>query len=336
MIKVAINGFGRIGRNILRAFYEQPHYRSYISIVAINDLSSIEHAVHLLKYDSIHKKFDKIVSHIDDEIRLNHHIIKYSSIKEANQLPWKDLDIDIVFDCTGRYTTKESALSHINAGAKKVIVSAPCDGADKTIVWGVNDETLSSSDIIISNASCTTNCLAPVASLINSEFGIENGFMTTIHSYTGDQRLIDTDHSDLYRARAAALSMIPSKTGAAKAIGLIIPELSGKINGMAIRVPTPNVSLVDFTCNIGRVTTKDEVNEVFRNAVKNKVFKGVLGFNDKPLVSVDFNHDSHSSIFDSTQTFVQDDMIKVFSWYDNEWAFSNRMLDLAISVNKAK
>ncbi len=336
MVKIAINGFGRIGRNILRAFYEAPHYKSSIQIVAINDLSSIEHATHLLKYDSVHKAFDRTLKINDGNICINNHKIKYYSIKDAAQLPWKELDIDIVFDCTGKYTKKETALAHIQAGAKKVIISAPCDGADKTIVWGVNEKSLTKDDIVISNASCTTNCLAPVAALIHSEFGIESGFMTTIHSYTGDQRLIDTDHSDLYRARAATLSMIPSKTGAAKAIGLIIPELQGKINGLAVRVPTPNVSLVDFTCNISKSTTKEELNAVFKTAVANKIFNGVLGYNEEPLVSVDFNHNSQSSVFDSTQTFVQDKMIKVFAWYDNEWGFSNRMLDLAISVKNAK
>lgn len=336
MVRIAINGFGRIGRNILRAFYENPHYKSSISIVAINDLSPLEHSVHLLKYDSVHKIFDRNLNIVDNTIRVNNHIINYYSIKDAELLPWRELDVDIVFDCTGKYTKKETALSHIKAGAKKVIISAPCDGADKTIVWGVNENTLTKDDVVISNASCTTNCLAPVAALIHNEFGIENGFMTTIHSYTGDQRLIDTDHSDLYRARAAALSMIPSKTGAAKAIGLIIPELKGKINGLAVRVPTPNVSLVDFTCVVSRATVKDEVNEVFKKAVQSKAFNGIMGYNDEPLVSIDFNHNSHSSIFDSTQTYVQDNMIKVFAWYDNEWGFSNRMLDLSLTISKLK
>lgn len=336
MVRIAINGFGRIGRNILRAFYENPHYKSSISIVAINDLSPLEHSVHLLKYDSVHKIFDRNLNIVDNTIRVNNHIINYYSIKDAELLPWRELDVDIVFDCTGKYTKRETALSHIKAGAKKVVISAPCDGADKTIVWGVNENTLTKDDVVISNASCTTNCLAPVAALIHNEFGIENGFMTTIHSYTGDQRLIDTDHSDLYRARAAALSMIPSKTGAAKAIGLIIPELKGKINGLAVRVPTPNVSLVDFTCVVSRATVKDEVNEVFKKAVQSKVFNGIMGYNDEPLVSIDFNHNSHSSIFDSTQTYVQDNMIKVFAWYDNEWGFSNRMLDLSLTISKLK
>lgn len=336
MVRIAINGFGRIGRNILRAFYENPHYKSSISIVAINDLSPLEHSVHLLKYDSVHRIFDRNLNIVDNTIRVNNHIINYYSIKDAELLPWRELDVDIVFDCTGKYTKKETALSHIKAGAKKVIISAPCDGADKTIVWGVNENTLTKDDVVISNASCTTNCLAPVAALIHNEFGIENGFMTTIHSYTGDQRLIDTDHSDLYRARAAALSMIPSKTGAAKAIGLIIPELKGKINGLAVRVPTPNVSLVDFTCVVSRATVKDEVNEVFKKAVQSKAFNGIMGYNDEPLVSIDFNHNSHSSIFDSTQTYVQDNMIKVFAWYDNEWGFSNRMLDLSLTISKLK
>lgn len=336
MIKVAINGFGRIGRNVFRAFFETPHYRNSIQIVAINDLSKIEHSVHLLKYDSVHKQFDKPVTHTEHEIHLNDHRIKYSSIKEASELPWGDLDIDIVFDCTGKYTTRDKAMAHINAGAKRVVISAPCENADRTIVWGVNESTLQVNDQVISNASCTTNCLAPIVALLHEKFTILNGAMTTVHSYTGDQRLIDTDHSDLYRARAAALSMIPSKTGAAKAIGLIIPELKGKIHGTSIRVPTPNVSLVDFTCNVEKHTTAKEVNEIFKESVQAGVYRGVLAYNDEPLVSVDFNHNSHSSVFDSTQTFVQDGMIKVFGWYDNEWAFSNRMLDLATSIGKLK
>jgi glyceraldehyde 3-phosphate dehydrogenase len=336
MIKVAINGFGRIGRNVLRAFHEHPHYRSSIQIVAINDLSPIEHSVHLLKYDSIHKIFDKIVTNQDNTIQINNHTMKYTSIKDAKLLPWAELDVDIVFDCTGKYTKHDTASDHLIAGAKRVVVSAPCDGADRTIVWGVNESSLVASDKIISNASCTTNCLAPIVALIHRDFDIKNGLMTTIHSYTGDQRLVDTDHSDLYRARAAALSMIPSKTGAAKAIGLIIPELKGKINGLSVRVPTPNVSLVDFTCNVNKDVTAEAVNNLFKTEVEKGVFNGVLGYNDEPLVSVDFNHDRHSSIYDSTQTIVHDGMVKVFAWYDNEWGFSNRMLDLAISISKLK
>jgi len=336
MIRIAINGFGRIGRNVLRAFYEHTHYRNEMKIVAINDLSKVEHSFHLLKFDSIHGHFDKNMSYTNDSIIINNDEIHYSSFKEAADLPWKILDVDIVLDCTGKYTSKEKALAHIEAGAKKVIISAPCDNADKTIVWGVNDDTLTASDLVISNASCTTNCLAPVVALLHKEFNIESGFMTTIHSYTGDQRLIDTDHSDLYRARAAALSMIPSKTGAAKAIGLIVPELKGKINGLAIRVPTPNVSLVDFTCNVTKETTVEYVNQLFKESVGAVVYKGVLGYNDEPLVSVDFNHNKHSSVFDSTQTLVYDKTIKVFAWYDNEWGFSNRMLDLSSSVGRLK
>lgn len=336
MIKVAINGFGRIGRNVLRAFHEHPHYRSSIQIVAINDLSPIEHSVHLLKYDSIHSAFNKNVTFKENTMHINNHTMHYSSIKDAKLLPWGELGVDIVFDCTGKYTKRETAIDHLTAGAKRVVISAPCDGADRTVVWGVNESSLMPSDVVISNASCTTNCLAPIVALIHREFDIKNGLMTTIHSYTGDQRLVDTDHSDLYRARAAALSMIPSKTGAAKAIGLIIPELKGKINGLSVRVPTPNVSLVDFTCNVNKDVSVEAVNSLFKNEVSKGIFNGVLGYNDEPLVSVDFNHDRHSSIYDSTQTIVHDGMVKVFAWYDNEWGFSNRMLDLALSIAKLK
>jgi len=336
MLKIAINGFGRIGRNILRAFYENSKYVGNIKIVAINDFSPIEHAVHLLKYDSVHSKFGNNVTIINnDKFEIDNFLqesdtIQYFNKRDIKDLPWADLGVDVVLECTGLYTKAEAAIQHIHSGAKQVIVSAPCDGADKTIVYGVNEDTLTLNDKIISNASCTTNCLAPLVALIHDKFGISQGFATTIHSYTGDQRLIDTDHSDLYRARAANLSMIPSKTGAAKAIGLIIPELNGKINGVAIRVPTPNVSLVDFTAVLEKETSKEELNELFKKATLHKHFKGVLGYNDEKLVSVDFNHDSHSSVFDSTQTFAQGNMIKVFSWYDNEWGFSNRMLDLSM------
>lgn len=336
MIKIAINGFGRIGRNVLRAFYEQPHFKSYMSIVAINDLSPLNHAVHLLKHDSVHKKFDRSIFVGENYFKVNNDQIAYSSHRDINELPWKHLDIDIVLECTGKYTTKSSAEQHIAAGAKRVIVSSPCDNADKTIVYGVNEHTLNINDLVISNASCTTNCLAPLVSLLHTHFGVVNGIVTTIHSYTGDQRLVDTDHSDLYRARAANLSMIPSKTGAAKAIGLIIPELAGKISGLSIRIPTPNVSLVDLTANLNKEVTKEELNQVFKEATAQGLFSGVLGYNDEPLVSCDFNHDAHSAVFDSTQTFVQEKLVKVFAWYDNEWGFSNRMLDLSIAVSKLK
>lgn len=342
MLKIAINGFGRIGRNVLRAFYENLYYAGKIKIVAVNDLSPLEHAVHLLKYDSVHSRFQNKVSITgNDRFTIDNFLegddtIQYFNKRDIKDLPWADLGIDIVLECTGLYTKAESASQHLNSGAKHVIVSAPCDGADKTIVYGVNEDTLTLNDKIISNASCTTNCLAPLVALIHDNFGISQGFATTIHSYTGDQRLIDTDHSDLYRARAANLSMIPSKTGAAKAIGLIIPELNGKINGVAIRVPTPNVSLVDFTAVLETNTTTDELNALFKQATLNRKFKGVLAYNDEKLVSVDFNHDAHSSVFDSTQTFAQGNMIKVFSWYDNEWGFSNRMLDLSMYLANLK
>ncbi len=336
MIRIAINGFGRIGRNILRAFYEQPHYKSYIEIVAINDLAKIEHSFHLLKYDSVHGKFSRNMSHSENSISINNHKIPYYSIKEVEKLPWKDLNVDLVFDCTGKFTTKEKALGHINAGAKKVLVSAPCENADKTVVYGMNDDLIDINDLIISNASCTTNCLAPILGIIHEEYNVSNALMTTIHSYTGDQRLIDTDHSDLFRARAANLSMIPSKTGAAKAIGLIIPELNGKVNGMAVRVPTPNVSLVDLTCVINKNVSKDDINNLFKNKVEQKVYKGIIGYNSEDLVSIDFNHSHYSSIFDSKHTMVNDNIVKVMAWYDNEWGFSNRMLDVAISILKQK
>lgn len=336
MIKIAINGFGRIGRNILRALHENKKYIDQIEVVVINDLAPIEHAVHLLKYDSVHSRFDRTVNFNDNEIIIENKTIKYYSIKTVENLPWKELDIDIVLDCTGKYTTKEKALGHVSSGAKKVLISAPCENADKTIVYGVNDNTLSKQDIIISNASCTTNCLAPIIAILNSEYGLENGIMTTIHSYTGDQKLIDTDHSDLYRARAANISMIPSKTGAAKAIGLIIPELNGKINGMSVRIPTPNVSLVDFNCILKKYVTVEEINKLFKRKINENIFKGILDYNEEHLVSIDFNHNSHSSIFDSTQTMVSGKLLKVMAWYDNEWGFSNRMLDMVISINNLR
>lgn len=334
MIKIAINGFGRIGRNILSAFYENTEYKKYIKIVAINDLTSIKHSCHLLKYDSVHGRFVKDINISENNILIEKDLIKYYSIKDTNLLPWRDLDIDLVLDCTGKFNTKEKALEHINAGAKRVLISAPCDNADKTIVYGVNEHLLDKKDIIVSNASCTTNCLAPILSIINSRFNIESGLITTIHSYTGDQNLIDSNHSDLFRARAANLSMIPSKTGAAKAIGLIIPELNGIINGMSIRVPTPNVSLVDLTCTIDKEVTEEDINKLFKEYIGNGKFKNIVLYNEDPLVSIDFNHTVYSSIFDANHTMTSGKLIKVMAWYDNEFGFSNRMLDVAITISK--
>lgn len=334
MIRIAINGFGRIGRNILSAFYENPEYKKHIKIVAINDLTSIKHSCHLLKYDSVHGKFIKEINISENNILIDNELIKYYSISDTKLLPWKELDIDLVLDCTGRFTSREKAHEHINSGAKRVLVSAPCENADKTIVYGVNEHLLSQQDIIISNASCTTNCLAPILSILKSKYCIYNGLMTTIHSYTGDQNLIDSDHSDLFRARAANLSMIPSKTGAAKAIGLIIPELNGIINGMAIRVPTPNVSLVDLTCTINKEVSKEDINKLFKDSLDNEKFKNVVLYNEEPLVSIDFNHTVYSSVFDSNHTMTSGKLIKVMAWYDNEFGFSNRMLDVSIKISK--
>lgn len=334
MIKIAINGFGRIGRNILSAFYENTEYKKYIKIVAINDLTSIKHSCHLLKYDSVHGRFVKDINISENNILIDNDLIKYYSISDTKLLPWKELDIDLVLDCTGRFTSREKAYEHINSGAKRVLISAPCDNADKTIVYGVNEHLLDKKDIIVSNASCTTNCLAPILSIINSRFNIESGLITTIHSYTGDQNLIDSNHSDLFRARAANLSMIPSKTGAAKAIGLIIPELNGIINGMSIRVPTPNVSLVDLTCTIDKEVTEEDINKLFKEYIGNGKFKNIVLYNEDPLVSIDFNHTVYSSIFDANHTMTSGKLIKVMAWYDNEFGFSNRMLDVAITISK--
>lgn len=323
MINIAINGFGRIGRNILRAIYENPIYLDKINLVAINDLASTEISSHLLKYDSVHGKFGEDISYVKDKIIVNGNKIMYFSESNPENLPWKDFDIDIVFECTGRYTDKESSLKHILAGAKKVLISAPAKNVDNTIVYGVNHKTLNSEDIIISNASCTTNCLAPLAKVLDDNFGIKKGVMTTIHSYTGDQKLVDTSHSDLFRSRSAAMSMIPTKTGAAKALGLVIPNLVGKVDGLAIRVPTPNVSLVDFSIELKENTNIEEINKAMKASSENEL-KGILGYNHSPL----------SSIYDSTQTIIIDNnFVKVFSWYDNEWGFSNRMIDTAIYWN---
>ncbi len=331
MINIAINGYGRIGRNILRALYESGN-REYMKIVAINDLGNAENNVHLTKYDTVHGRFERNVSLHKDTDTGNHIMqvegdeIRVCSEREPNNLPWKELSVDVVFECTGIFKDKQSAGLHLEAGARKVIISAPGKDVDATVVFGVNHDVLNSDCNIISNASCTTNCLAPIAKVLNDSIGIESGLMTTVHAYTNDQKLIDTAHSDIYRARSATHSMIPTKTGAAKAVGLVLPELQGKLDGMAVRVPTINVSVVDLTFLAKKETSIEEVNGLIESAAKNEL-AGILKFVDEPLVSIDFNHDAASSSFDAAQTKVQGNMVKIMSWYDNEWGFSNRMLD---------
>ncbi|MGR3576864.1 MAG: type I glyceraldehyde-3-phosphate dehydrogenase [Sagittula sp.] len=329
-VTVAINGFGRIGRNVLRAIIESG--RTDIEVVAINDLGPVETNAHLLQYDSVHGRFPVEVTHTDDSIDVGRGPIKVTAIRNPAELPWGD--VDVIMECTGIFTSKEKCQAHLPTGAKRVLISAPGTDADKTIVFGVNDGELTKDDLIVSNASCTTNCLSPVAKVLNDEIGIVKGFMTTIHSYTGDQPTLDTMHKDLYRARAAALSMIPTSTGAAKAVGLVLPELNGKLDGVAIRVPTPNVSVVDLTFEAARPTTVEEINDAIR-AAANGPLKGILGYTDKKLVSSDFNHDPHSSIFHTDQTKVMDGtMCRILTWYDNEWGFSNRMSDTAVAMGK--
>jgi glyceraldehyde 3-phosphate dehydrogenase len=330
MIKVAINGYGRIGRNILRALYEGKH-KEQIKIVAINDLGSAKNNTHLTKYDTVHGRFNVDISLLNEQLIVNGDRIRICNESEPENLPWKELDIDIVYECTGFFTSRELASKHIEAGAKKVIISAPGTNVDATIVYGVNHNTLTSECEIISNASCTTNCLAPVAKTLNDLVGIESGLMTTIHAYTNDQKLIDTAHSDIYRARSATHSMIPTKTGAAKAVGIVLPELNGKLDGMSVRVPTINVSVIDLSFIASRDTTVEEINQAMESASKNEL-AGVLSYVTEPLVSIDFNHDPSSSSFDAAQTKVQGRMVKVMSWYDNEWGFSNRMLDTSIAL----
>jgi glyceraldehyde 3-phosphate dehydrogenase len=333
-IRVAINGFGRIGRNILRALYESE--KNYdLKIVAINDLGDANINAHLLKYDTAHGRFNAKVENTDDTITVNGDLIKVTSERNPADLPWKELKVDVVFECTGMFQSKDTASAHIDAGAKKVIISAPAKGVDATIVYGVNHETITPEMTVISNASCTTNCLAPFAKVLNDEIGIESGLMNTIHAYTNDQRLSDVYHTDLRRARAAAMSMIPTKTGAAAAVGLVVPELAGKVDGLSVRVPVLNVSLVDLTFIAKKDTTVDEVNDVIRKAVAaGGPLAEVLSVNDEPLVSIDFNHIPYSSNFDATETRVIGRLVKVMSWYDNEWAFSNRMLDNAMLLMK--
>ena len=331
-IKVAINGFGRIGRNILRSIIENKI--DNIKIVGINDLGPIETNAHLLKYDSVHGILNRDVIINGSDLDVGTGPIKVTSERNPENLPWKELDVDVVLECTGIFTSKEKAQQHITAGAKKVLISAPASGVDLTVVYGVNHKKISNEHQILSNASCTTNCLAPLAYVLNKSIGIENGFMTTIHSYTGDQPTLDTMHSDLYRARAAAANMIPTSTGAAKAVGLVLPELDGKLDGVAIRVPTQNVSVVDFKFNSKRETSIKEINEAIKIASENEL-KNILSFNDQKLVSSDFNHNPSSSIFHSDQTKVMNKkFVRILSWYDNEWGFSNRMCDTALEIGK--
>ena len=331
-VRVAINGFGRIGRNVLRAIVEAG--RQDIEVVALNDLAPPETNAHLLRFDSIHGRFHGDVKVEGDTIDCGIGPIKVTAIKNPAELPWKALGIDIALECTGIFTSREKAKAHLNAGAKRVLISAPADNADLTVVYGVNHDKLTESHLVVSNASCTTNCLAPLAKVMNDAIGIEKGFMTTIHSYTNDQPSLDQVHKDLYRARAAALSMIPTSTGAAKAVGLVLPELNGRLDGVAIRVPTPNVSVVDFKFVAKRATSKDEINGAVKRAAEQQL-KGILGYTDRPNVSIDFNHDGRSSIFHMDQTKVMDGtLVRVMSWYDNEWGFSNRMADTAVAMGK--
>lgn len=331
-VRVAINGFGRIGRNILRAIHESG--RKDIDVVAVNDLGPVETNAHLLRFDSVHGRFPHEVTVDGDQIIVGKEKFKVTAIKDPTQLPWKELGIDIALECTGIFTARDKAVAHLTAGAKRVLVSAPAEGADLTVVYGINHDKLTKEHIVISNASCTTNCLAPLAAVLNEAVGIEKGMMTTIHSYTGDQPTLDTMHKDLYRARAAALSQIPTSTGAAKAIGLVLPELKGKLDGISIRVPTPNVSLVDFKFIAKRPTTVQEINDAVIAASNGKL-KGILAVTRHPNVSIDFNHDPHSSIVALDQTKVMDgNFVSVLSWYDNEWGFSNRMGDTAVAFGK--
>jgi glyceraldehyde 3-phosphate dehydrogenase len=327
MIRVGINGFGRIGRNTLRALYES-NRTNEMHIVAINDSGSLTGNAHLLKHDSTHGRFSSKVEIQGDDMVIDGQKIAMFSQRDPNLLPWAEHQVDLVFECTGKFTSKAAAMTHIHRGAKKVLISAPGIDVDATVVYGVNDHVLKASDLIVSNASCTTNCLAPIAQILQQHIGIEQGLMTTIHSYTNDQLLIDANHSDLRRARSATQSMIPTKTGAASALGLVIPELKGKLDGFAIRVPTLNVSVVDLTFNASRDTSVEEINQMMQQAAM-KSKNNILQYNDAPLVSIDFNHNPASAIFDATQTKVLGRLVKVLAWYDNEWGFSNRMLDIA-------
>ncbi|MDB4073526.1 type I glyceraldehyde-3-phosphate dehydrogenase [Ascidiaceihabitans sp.] len=326
--KIAINGFGRIGRNVLRALLESG--RTDLEVVAINDLGPVETNAHLLRFDSVHGRFPGTVTTTEDTIDAGRGPMRVTAIRNPADLPWSD--VDVVMECTGIFTSKEACQAHLDNGSTRVLISAPGKDADKTIVYGVNHDTLTADDYVVSNASCTTNCLSPVAKVLNDAIGINKGFMTTIHSYTGDQPTLDTMHTDLYRGRAAALSMIPTSTGAAKAVGLVLPELNSKLDGVAIRVPTPNVSCVDLTFEASRDTTVEEVNAAIRAAADGPL-NGVLAYTDLPMVSTDFNHDPASSTFHNDQTKVLDgNMVRILTWYDNEWGFSNRMLDTAVKM----
>ena len=332
-VRVAINGFGRIGRLVLRALHEQN--RDDLQVVAINDLGTVAANAHMLKFDSVHGRFKGEIATGDNWIDIGRGKITVLAERDPAKLPWKNLEVDVALECTGLFTKREAAAKHLEAGAKRVIVSAPADGVDITMVMGVNSDQVNASHRVLSNGSCTTNCLAPVAYVLNEGVGIVHGYMTTIHSYTGDQNTVDTLHKDLRRARAAAINMIPTSTGAAKALGLVIPALSGKLDGTAIRVPTPNVSLIDFKFTAARDTGKDEINGLMEQAAKSNRFRGILAINKDEAVSSDFNHDSHSSTFDMTQTsVVERRFCRVLSWYDNEWGFSNRMVEAASLVGK--
>jgi glyceraldehyde 3-phosphate dehydrogenase (phosphorylating) len=331
-VRVAISGFGRIGRNILRAIVEAK--RKDIEVVAINDLFSAKDNAHLLRHDSVHGRFPGDVTVAGDSIDVGHGPIKVHAERDPHKLPWKSLNIDVVMECTGIFTDRDKAAAHLEAGAKRVLVSAPAKGADLTVVFGVNHDKLTRDHKVVSNASCTTNCLAPVAKVLNDLVGIKSGFMTTIHAYTNDQNVLDQAHKDMRRARAAALNLIPTSTGAAAAVGLVLPELKGKLDGTAIRVPTPNVSVVDLKFIPGRETAVDEINKAMEHAAKQEL-KGILAVSNEPLVSIDFNHNPHSSTFDLTQTQIVDGkLVRVLAWYDNEWGFSNRMADTTVAMGK--
>ncbi|MGB1244673.1 MAG: type I glyceraldehyde-3-phosphate dehydrogenase [Porticoccaceae bacterium] len=334
MYKIAINGFGRIGRNVLRALYERPDLQDKIQIVAINDLGDASISAHLLKYDTVHGRFGQQVEVGDNAITINGQEIKWFCERDPANIPWGDLGVDLVCECTGVFTSRDKAALHIAGGAKKVIISAPGSNVDATVVYGINHSMLTQAHQVISNASCTTNCLAPLVKPLHEAMGIESGYMTTVHAYTNDQQLSDVYHSDVYRARSATQSMIPTKTGAAVAIGDVMPELAGKLDGLAVRVPTINVSLVDLTFNAGRETSIDEVNQVLKQAAEGDLSE-VLSYCDDPLVSADYNHIPYSSNFDSLQTRVNGSLVKVMAWYDNEWGFSNRMLDNSIALLSA-
>ncbi|MCY1273820.1 Glyceraldehyde-3-phosphate dehydrogenase 1 [compost metagenome] len=330
-IRLAINGFGRIGRNVLRALYTGGH-RQHLQVVAINDLGKPDINAHLFQYDSVHGRFPGEVAHDAESLSVNGDRMVVTTIRNPAELPWADLGVDIVLECSGAFTQRDRAAAHLQAGARKVLISAPGKGADATVVYGVNHEMLRASQQIVSAASCTTNCLAPLAQVLHRELGIEHGLMTTIHAYTNDQTLTDVHHADVYRARSATQSMIPTRTGAAEAVGLVLPELAGKLSGLAVRVPVINVSLVDLTVQVGRDTDVETVNRLIREASEGS---SVLGYNELPLVSVDFNHDPRSSIFDANHTKVSGRLVKVMAWYDNEWGFSNRMLDVALAMHQA-